>query len=370
MRRILSLLLLLTALAAYPCRSGAAALGKEFSILEELYKSGDLDTLADQLFKTKPQNDEERALQTYLEAMLKDKSSESVPLLEQAAERYPNALYGQLALLERAKVFVLERKTAEAKALLQKINSPAVLERFYWLAVCADVLDDSAAALSHAENYLRLAPQGKFLEEANYLIARAYQQQGKYQSAISTLNKLAALEGYPRNEQYFRYLSGNLQTLAGHPADALEQYRLGFELNRNSQLGLEIEDQLHELKGKYPSSVDLGFLYPYGALDIPVPSDTLRPDTTQVVDTGPIKLGAKPAGGYFVQAGRFGVEANANQLAFDIRRLKYTANYYEDKANKNTPWVVVSGPYPSKAEADGVRQTLVGKGIDCFITRF
>jgi tetratricopeptide (TPR) repeat protein len=50
-----------------------------------------------------------------------------------------------------------------------------------------------------------MTSDNKYLENTYYIIANAYRKQGKYQSAITTLEKLKKIEGYPKNEQYFYY---------------------------------------------------------------------------------------------------------------------------------------------------------------------
>ncbi len=371
MFRLTLICALLSAALLMPLPVLADDLGKSFQDLEQQYLSGDLDALAAEIYDAKAQNNEERALLAYLDAMLKTTSQESIPLLDQAASAYPSTLYGQKSMLERAKIHLLERQAPLAQALLQKINSSALLERYFWLSLCAEALNDAGSTISNAETYLRLDPDGRHVEDAYYLIAAAYQTQSKYQSAISTLNKLASLPGLPVKRQYFHYQLGNLHRLARNANEALQQYKLGFEINPSSQIAFQIEDELLALKAQNPGSVDLGFLYPYTELAI---TQAATPDSSSapgyVDTTTPLKLEAKPKGGFFVQAGRFGVEANAHQLAFNIRKMSLRAHYFEDKTNKNTPWVVISGPYVTKTEADGVRRKLIDSSIDSFITYF
>ncbi len=367
MCRFLCLILLLTLLCL---PHSAPGLSQDFEQLESLYKRGALDELPASLNSAKPKTDEEQALALYLAATLKLSSKDAIPLLQQGLEKYPATLYGQRCMLERAKIHLLERQIDPAQALLQKINHPALWERFFWLSLCAEARDDADATIAHAENYLRLEPSGAHIEDAYYLIAGAYQKLSKFQSAIATLNKLSSLPDYPRREQYFHYFLGTLHRQANELADAVRNYKLGFELNRNSPLALQIEDALLELKARHPNLVDLNFLYPYSELAITLPDSLGTIPDKDPVDTTPVKLQAKPGGGYFVQAGRFGVETNANQLALQLREFRLLAHYYEDKANKATPWVVVSGPYSTRDEADAARQLLLSRSIDSFITRF
>lgn len=366
-------LLLILALLLIPLTSSAVMFRKEFQALETLYQQGNLAELSTQIYTSVAKNDEERALQTYLSAMLKKGRDDTLILFQQAIARYPATYYGQLCMLEKAKLHILERQIPEAETLLKKIGSPDIRERFYWLAYCAQFRNDNETAISHGENYLRADSNGKFAEDAHYVIASAYQNQKKNHSAISTLEKLRVLPGQPHNKQYFHYFLGRLHHLNGNCAEAYLNYKSGFELNRKTQLAFEIEDQLFELKSKYGSQVDLSFLYPYSALDLPEivvePVQEEVPPIAGVETDSPARLGVKPSGLY-VQAGRFGSETNAGKCTSSIRALKVKANYFEDKGNKTVPWVVVSGPYASKSDAESVRRILQSSSIDCFVTRF
>ncbi|HPB43164.1 MAG TPA: SPOR domain-containing protein [Candidatus Syntrophosphaera sp.] len=360
-------------LALLPLAAFAVDFRKEFQALEDLWLKGKLAELPGQLYKSSPKNDEERALQTYLSAMLKQGKDDTLVLLNQAADRYPSTFYGQQSMLETAKLHILERDIPAAEARLKKISSPELPERFYWLAYCAQYRDDHNGAIAHGENYLRAAPSGKFAEDTHYIIASSYQNQSKFYSAISSLEKLRALPGLPKNKQYFHYLLGRLHHQNGNCAEALTNYQTGFEINRKSQLAFEIEDRLFELKGRYGSQVDLSFLYPYTELDLPelVTEPEVQPLPTLAEEdlNSPAKLEAKPAG-TFVQAGRFGKEENARNLTDVIRAMKLKANYFEDRGNKSVPWVVVSGPYASQSEANSVAGILRANSIECFVTRF
>jgi tetratricopeptide (TPR) repeat protein len=364
-----SLLLLLTFSAAL---LPAVEFRSEFRALEEAYNSGNLSRLPALLSESTAKNDEERALLSYLSAMLAKDSESAARLLQQTIDRYPSTYYGQMGMLERARIHIVERQIPQAQSLLQRINSTGIMERFYWLGYCSEASDRFDEAIAHCENYLRLDPRGRYLENAYYLIAGAYQCQKKYQSALSTLEKLRAIDGYPRNEQYFYYLQGCLYKLAGNSAEALQSLKHGFELNRKSPLAFEIEDELFRLRDKYGASIDLTFMYPYTQLDIPeLEADTLATGPVAAFDPSkPAKLDAKPTGGYFVQVGRFSSETNAGKRTTEVRNLNLTASYFQDKGNKDTPWVVVIGPYTIQSEADRVRQILAQNSIDCFITRF
>ena len=352
-----------------------ANMRKNFKALETSYERGRINEIASQISTLKPSSNEEKAFVLFLRAMVENKSSQvSSNYLQQAISSYPNTKYGQLCMLQQAKLFVLERRAEEAKTMLDKINSSQIPERYYWLAVCEEMADRPSSVISNAENYQRLQSRGEYLEESYYLIVNAYMGQGKFQSAISTLSKLAAIKGYPTDAQYFHYLLGLAYQRAGNWQEALSNYQQGMEITRYSQVAYMIEDQIFELKAKHGSKVDLSFLYPYQKLEI-LEAETSEETEQQVVEIEtppadtPLKLTGKPGRGLYLQTGRFGVEANARSIAHRIRGLKLPSGYYEDRSRKDVPWVTFSGPFKTAAEQDQALNILKENQIDCFKIR-
>lgn len=367
---------LLFVLLALVSTSLHANLRKDYQALETSYKQGKINEIASLLPSLKPASNEEKAFVLFLRAMVESKSSHiSGGYLQQAISNYPKTLYGQLSMLQQAKLYILERKTGQAKTLLEKITLSQISERYYWLAVCEEMADKPASIISNAENYQRLEPQGEYLEESYYLIANAYLDQNKYQSSISTLNKLATIQGFPSDAQYFHYLLASSHHKAGNWQEALSNYQKGMQLTRYSQIAYQIEDQLFELKQQYGSRVDLSFLYPYQSLDIqePIVPDTPKQEIKEI-DTpptdAPLKLGSRPISGLYLQTGRFGVEANARSIAHRIRSLNLPSGYFEDKSKKDVPWVTFSGPFKTADEQEQALKTLKENQIDCFKTRY
>ncbi|MCB5229534.1 MAG: hypothetical protein GX122_08190 [Candidatus Cloacimonetes bacterium] len=351
-------------------------LRKEFQALERAWEQGRINEAASQIASLKPKSDNEKALLQFITACLNPDRESCLFGYQSAIDQYPNTHYGQMSMLYRAKIHILEREHAQAKQLLNRINSAKIPQRFYWLAVCAEQIDDYAATITNAESYLRLEPRGQYSEECQYLITHAYLGQNKTQSAISTLNKLNAQSGYPTDRQYFHYLLGTAYQKAGNWQEALSQFKTGIEISRYSQLAYQMEDRLFELKQSHGSKVNLSFLFPYTDLHIavedtqvnqPLPPPVLQ--NTQPADT-PLRSSTKPSSGLYVQTGRFGVEANARSIAYRIRQLKLPAGYYEDKSNKSVPWVSFCGPFANTEEQKSAMAYLKENNIDCFATRY
>ncbi|MDD3235574.1 MAG: SPOR domain-containing protein [Candidatus Cloacimonetes bacterium] len=360
--------------------SVSAAIRKEFTALEDQFNKGKIDEVQDALSTLKPNNDEERACVSYYNAMLKIKKADAVTTHLQLIGKYPKSSYAQKSLLELGKLHILERNIEEAKTSLKKISSTGLMERFYWLGLCAWWQDDFALAIDNAENYLRMDAKGEYCEAAHYLIAECYLTQNKAYSAVTTLSKLQSLKLQDVDEQYLLYRLGYAYEQSNKLSDAIGYYQRGYELDSYSQIAYLIEDRLFELRSRN-KSIDISFLYPYSLLQIPVITEA---PSAPIVDNIPItpipivpqtpnaavKLKAKPTNGYWLQAGRFSLESNANKLVINIRLLNLPAVYYEDVSNGKKSWVVLCGAFDEKAKAEAAKSQLVKSDINSFVTQY
>ena len=369
------------------CCFALAAVRKEFQDLDKLYNNGKLDELSALISTLKPVNEEERACLGFYVALLKVKTEEAISAHQWLIEKFPQSPYAQKSLLELGKIFILDRKIEEATLYLRRITSPDIIERFYWLGLCAWWKDDYTTAISNCENYLRLEPRGEFAEKSYYLIADCYLAQKKAYSAVTTLLKLQNAKLREIDEQYFYYRLGYAYELSDAPIDAINAYRKGYELDRYSQVAYEIEDRILEIKRSKPN-IDISFLYPYSPLQVTivqeeqpdtlklgVPAET-KPSTStvspklEVRQDAPVKLKEKPKEGYWLQAGRFSVESNANRLVINIRLLNIPAAYYEDISGGKKSWVVVCGSFPDRTQAEEAKELLATNDINSFITAY
>ncbi len=355
----------------------SAQIRKYLLELDSMYQKGKTDEVADRIAKVKAKNDEERALLSYYGASLKKDITTALSLYERAGEQYSKTYYGQLSILEAAKIHVLERDYSKAQLLLRKISSPQIPQRMYWLAVVAFAMDDFDSAIAQAENYLRLSPNGKQAENTMHLITDAYIAQKKYHSAILYLDKITKLEDYDR--QYYLYRLGYCYELSGKTNDALSSYRNAYEVDKYSQIAYLVEERLFGLRAQRPS-LDLSFLYPYNPVEIPeidtletpaVQDSSATPAFTMDYDSRlPLKLLAKPQIGFYLQSGRFSVESNARRLSESIRKMRMPAVYYEEDHNGKTTWVVLAGPFDNQDQCALAKDTLKNQEINCFIVQY
>lgn len=363
-----------------------AQVGKDFSDLEKLYQSGQLSQVKSSLSTLKPRRDEEKALVGYYSALCQKTKTEVLAGLVTVADSYPKTSYGQLAMLEAAKIHILEREIPRAQALLRGISSADIIERFYWLAVTYYWQEDYSAAIANAENYLRFNPTDSLAESALHLVADSYIAQKKYQSASSSLNKIKKL---PEPDlQYYYYRLGYAQELMGDYVQATKAYRAGYELDKYSQAAFNIEERIFALRSRAPA-LDISFLYPYTPLELDLGislSDSITvaaPGLPQppaldagpkvampaITDSMPIKILLKPISGLYLQAGRFSVESNAERLVKNIRSMTIPCTYYEEAKPGGKSWVVLAGPFENQKQMNAAKTMLSQSQITSFIVQ-
>jgi tetratricopeptide (TPR) repeat protein len=361
--------------------------GKDFSDLEKLYKSGQLSQVKSSILTLKPRRDEEKALVGYYSALLQKTKTAALAEFQAVADGYPKTSYGQLAMLEAAKIHILEREIPRAQTLLRSISSADIIERFYWMAVSFYWLEDYSAAIANAENYLRFNPSDALAESALHLVADSYIAQRKYQSATSSLDKIKKLP--EQDLQYYYYRQGYVQEMMGDYGKATRAYRAGYELDKYSQAAFNIEERIFALRSRAPS-LDISFLYPYAPLELdlgiavsdsvqiappevtgpPIPDPLPKIAMPEITSSMPIKLLFKPISGFYLQTGRFSVESNAERLVRNIRAMQIPATYYEEEKPGNKSWVVLAGPFENQKQTDAAKTVLFQSEINSFIVQY
>lgn len=369
------------------CSTLSAQIRKEFNDVEKSFLGGKISEAGSQLAKLKASNNEERAFTMYYSGFQKSNSSEALNQYLATSSRHPKTKYGQLAMLEAAKIYVLDRDMDSAQTQLRGIYSSDIVERYYWLACINFYKDEYSAATANADNYLRLAPKGKVAEPAAYIIVESYLMQKKYQSAVSALSRVRQLPNYDMQYYYFKH--GYAHEMIGNYKDALSSYQKGYELDKYSQSAFSIEERLFVMRSKN-AGLDISFLYPYEPLEILMPDEVAvaeendvqqkeEPkiaDVKSIVDLPPFvsafpeKILVKPSSGLYVQAGRFSLESNAARLVANIRNMGINASFLEERKDKELTWVVLAGPFISRDQAESVRLMFKDKDIDSFLTSF
>ncbi len=374
--RLIPLLILILAMMSAGLN---AAIGKGIQAIIDAYEKGELSKANALLRTNQPENADERAAVIFYSAMLTTDAANAKNLLQMLVDTYSKSIYAQKALYELGSLYLLDRDYDKALNSFNQITHPDFSDKHYWIAVTYFQQGDYTKTIASANQFIRLTKSGPKLEDAHYLIADSYINQKQYNNAINTLKKLLSQPKLIGDEQYLRYRYGYAAEMLGNRAEALSQYKQGYELDRYSQLAYLIEDRLFEMRGTNGNSIDLSFLYPHTESPLPdivlaeitgssTSEDPAKPDTTRTSGSSlPVEVKNNELKGLFLQAGRFSNKTNAVKLCEKIIALGLKAQFYESTQFKDPSWVIIVGPYETQLAAVSAKTLLRDNQIDSFI---
>ena len=358
-----------------------AAVSKNIQAVIDSYERGELNIAAALLRSAQPSNADERALVLYYRAMLTTDAEAAQTYLLELIDTYPRNLYAQKALYELGSLQLLDREYDKALNSFNQITNPDFSDKHFWIANTYFQKGDYSKTIASANQFIRLTKSSPKLEDAHYLIADSYINLRQFNNAITTLKKLLSQPQLIEDEQYLRYRYGYAAEMLNNRAEALSQYRQGYELDRYSQLAYLIEDRLFEIRSTHGSAIDLNFLYPHSESPLPdivlaektgtvTTNGNTKPDTTAVAKTPQlIDIENNALRGLYLQAGRFTNQDNAVRLCEKILALGFNAQYYKSTQFNDVSWVIIVGPYQAQQDAVNAKTVLRENGIDSFIVQ-
>ncbi|MBN1327552.1 MAG: tetratricopeptide repeat protein, partial [Candidatus Cloacimonetes bacterium] len=137
----------------------------------------------------------------------------------------PDNFFGQMSLLETAKIHFLDRNYKETIKQLQKISHSDITEKEFWLAKAYLKNNNFEDAIISAQNYIFSAKDVTRIEAAYFFIAESYIQQRKFTRALNTLDFLRQSEFITNNIPLLHYKIGYCQEILGNTEEALQSYK-------------------------------------------------------------------------------------------------------------------------------------------------
>jgi len=264
---------------------------------------------------------------------------------------HPDTFYGQTALLDLAKIELLQRNYDQALIYFKKIFHPDISTKEYWMAKCYLSKGDYDSAIISAQNYIYSSFDKEKIESSYFIIAEAYINKGLFVRALNTLKYLKNSENIQNNIPLLHYKMGYCNEKMGEYEQAITYYRklkLDFPYHEYSYLA---EDRIYDLKKENKINIDL--------------KDILINETDQTVDdplTYSLEKGSK-----YLQVGAFSKRINAENHAKEIQNT-ITSNYiiFEKIADGKSLFVVAFGPYEDDQQLKEVKQSLAVNGYNSF----
>ena len=266
--------------------------------------------------------------QLFEKAKASNKQSDFMPIYEDLSENYTDSYYGQLALLELAKIYILERKYSKAIKSLKKIHHQEIADKQYWLAKAYLKENKLQLAVISAQIFISESNDNDKIENAYFIIAEAYIQQNMYKRAFNTLETLRTSQYIKNNIPLLHFKMGNCKEFMGKYDDALICYKKlkkDFPYHQYSYLA---EDRLFELKSDDKIDVSFSNINSYRQNE---------PKQETEAATGKYEV--------YLQVGAFSSEENAIKLGKKVKRIGYNFIVFSKIKDNNKLFVVAAGPF-------------------------
>ncbi len=266
--------------------------------------------------------------QLFEKAKASNKQSDFMPIYEDLSANYTDSYYGQLSLIELAKIYILKRQYSKAIESLKKIHHQGIADKQYWLAKAYLKENKLQLAVVSAQIFISESNDNDKIENAYFIIAEAYIQQNMYKRAFNTLETLRTSQYIKNNIPLLHFKMGNCKEFMGKYDDALMCYKKlkkDFPYHQYSYLA---EDRLFELKSDDKIDVSLSNINSYRQNE---------PKQETKAATGEYKI--------YLQVGAFSSEENAIKLGKKVKQIGYNFIVFQKIKDNNKLFVVAAGPF-------------------------
>jgi len=262
----------------------------------------------------------------------------------------PDTFQGQSALLDLAKIELLERNYDQALKYFKKIFHPEIPTKEYWMAKCYLSSGDTDSAIIAAQNYVYTSSDKDKIESSYFIIAEAYIEKGLFTKALNTLNYLRNSDNIQNNIPLLHYKIGYCNEKLGNYDTALTHYKklkLDFPYHEYTYLA---EDRIYQMNSDKKIDVDLK--------EIMINEDPVKEPIADKDDEG----------NKYLQVGAFSKQGNADKHGKDISKT-FSGNYivFPKKSNNKTLYITAFGPYNSDKQLNKAKSELEKNGYNSFM---
>jgi len=288
--------------------------------------------------------------QEALDCRIQDKYE---PLFRKLATDYSDTLYGQKALLEVAKIHLLDRHYPEAIAALEKIYLPEIEDKQFWMAKAYLKNEQYQLAIVSSQIYISDTKNLPNAEVAYFLMAEAYLQKRQYSKAKETLEELHVSKYIHNNIPLLYYKLGNCCELLSDFNGALAFYRKLKQEYPYHQYSYMAEERIYALKNEDKINVDLSTFTSY--------RPTEKQPESKAATGEDMKI--------YLQVGAFGSNENAEKMGKKIKNLGYKYSVFTKISNNKKLYIVVAGPFDNEVKLSKALEKLENNGMKSFVVK-
>ena len=274
-------------------------------------------------------------------------------LYEKAYEEDHDSSFGQLSLLELAKLNFFKRDYENAVSLLKKIHHQKISDKQYWLAKSYLKLEKYQLSIISSQIFIAESEDDVIIENAYFLIAEAYLQQKMYKRAFNTLESLRTSKYISNNIPLLHYKMGICKEQQGKFEQALMFYKKLKQDFPYHQYCYLAEDRIYNLKKDEKLEIDLSEI------------NTFRKEKPKVESKAATGKDLK----IYLQVGAFGSEDRARKLGKKVKVIGYKYIVFSKIKNNSKLYIVAAGPFDENDNLKKAIQKLKKNDIDSYVIK-
>ncbi len=296
-----------------------------------------------------PLNDEQFSCKNYYLAILKDDIKETDKILKANYKQYPATYYGELSCLELAKIDFVKKDYPEALKNLEKVKLPEITEKYYWQLLIYNLNKQYEKAQISAGKYLELSDNKELKEIAYILLTEILIKLYKFEEAGVILDKMVQEGCLTDLVPAKLYNQGLISEGKGLTTEAINSYKVIMSDYPQDSYSFLAQDRLEILRKKVRSESK-----PVIPVNKEKPEISVK-ETNKIPDK------------YYLQAGAFATETNAQMHCVQINKFSYPTLTISKLINGNELRCVLVGPFDTKEEAKSAMQILKKQNIPAIL---
>ncbi|PID28125.1 MAG: hypothetical protein CSB55_06330 [Candidatus Cloacimonadota bacterium] len=336
-----------------------SAFSQEPSDLEKAYNSMKKSEFEAYLDTVNVNSDEAIACRSYYEAIMSDNSEQTVFLLETMKNLFSETKYGQKAMLELSRYYILKRDYEKASALLNSINNPDLSEKNFYLSHIRLKRKKYEESVITAQNFIKSSDDATKKEQAYIFIAESYIKLKKFTRALNTLQYLKKSELLKNCAPLCQFKIGFAYEMSGNYKQAATEYKKVISDFSYTKYSFEAEERIRNMKKDNAANTGKA-------------AETEEPETSETKNEKTVSNAKKDSPKvlkFYLQAGAFGSKRNADKLAKKIMGKGYPAAVFPKILKGKELQVVAAGPFEKKQQAKTAKEKLLKEDIRSFIIK-
>lgn len=262
--------------------------------------------------------------------------------------------FNDVARLELAKMFFLERENEQSLFYLLKINYKDLPETKFWEAKNYLQNKKYAESVKSAQKFIEIGIETSLVEEAYLCISESFIRQSMFLRALNTLQFLKDSKFAKNYKAITLFKIGFCYENLEDYSTAVSFYRKLMSEHRYTEYYYQAETRLYYIKSNSLADISMSDLSVSGNEKI---STTEREKTKQ--NTNGLK--------FYLQAGAFGSKSNAKKLVKSFKKKGYSSIIFPKIKNEKNLQIVAVGPFNNKKDALSAKKILQKDKITTYI---